>query len=60
LAGAALDEIDLPGGELLTNDQVVLTPHIGYCTSEGIVSKADVCLENVASFFRGERQNIVD
>lgn len=39
-------------------DNVVLTPHIGFHTSEAIERCSDICIDNVAKFLEGRPQNI--
>lgn len=55
LAGAGLDDVDLESAsavELLSMDQVVLTPHMGFYTKEAIRVKTQICLENVMNYIR--------
>ncbi|HEV7771725.1 MAG TPA: NAD(P)-dependent oxidoreductase [Conexibacter sp.] len=59
LAGAGLDEIQLPDDELIGMPNVVLTPHVGFYTREALLRKGDVCVENIAGFLRGTPANIV-
>jgi D-3-phosphoglycerate dehydrogenase len=39
-------------------DNVVLTPHIGFHTSEAVERCSDICIDNVAKFLEGRPQNI--
>jgi phosphoglycerate dehydrogenase-like enzyme len=59
LGGAALDDHDHPAPALAALPNVVLTPHIGFCTAEALVRKGDVCVRNVASFLEGKPQNVI-
>jgi phosphoglycerate dehydrogenase-like enzyme len=59
LAGAALDDHDHPAPALAALPNVLLTPHIGFCTAEALVRKGDVCVGNVAAFLAGKLQNVV-
>lgn len=59
LDGAALDDHDHPAPAHAALPNVVLTPHIGFCTAEALVRKGDVCVGNVASFLAGTPQNVV-
>ncbi|MEZ5124827.1 MAG: NAD(P)-dependent oxidoreductase [Thermoleophilia bacterium] len=62
LAGAGLDDIDLtrPSGRgLLAMENVVVTPHVGYKTSEAVATLAATCAENVVRFLDGDPQNVV-
>ena len=59
LAGAGLDEIQLPDDELVQLPNVVLTPHVGFYTREALLRKGDVCVENIASYLRGTPENVV-
>ena len=60
LGGAALDDHDHPAPTLAALPNVVLTPHIGFCTAEGLVRKGNVCVDNVAAFLAGKPQNVVN
>jgi D-3-phosphoglycerate dehydrogenase len=59
LGGAALDDHEHPAPTLAAMPNVVLTPHIGFCTAEALVRKGDVCVDNVAAFLAGKPQNVV-
>jgi phosphoglycerate dehydrogenase-like enzyme len=59
LGGAALDDHDHPDPVLAALPNVVLTPHIGFCTAEALIRKGDVCVDNVAAFLAGKPQNVV-
>jgi D-3-phosphoglycerate dehydrogenase len=59
LGGAALDDHDHPAPALAALPNVLLTPHIGFCTAEALVRKGDVCVGNVAAFLKGTPQNVV-
>jgi glycerate dehydrogenase len=59
LGGAALDEHEFPAPALAALPNVLLTPHIGFCTAEALVRKGDVCVGNVAAFLEGTPQNVV-
>lgn len=61
LAGAALDVTEIepyqpvvPGKDLRTLENVVMTPHIGSNTREANRRMAEMCLENVRRFFDGQ------
>ena len=58
LAGAALDDIHHPD-DRLTSSRVVLTPHIGFYTTEALQRKGDTCIGNVAAFLHGKPVNVV-
>lgn len=64
IAGAALDvltneppELDNP---LLQLDNVLLTPHIGWAPIEARQRCLDITYENVASYFAGRPQNLLN
>jgi phosphoglycerate dehydrogenase-like enzyme len=65
IRGAGLDvaiegsNIDLPP-ELLSLDNVVLTPHVGYNTVQAKERQVDICISNVESFLAGKSANIVN
>lgn len=52
-------EISLPS-ELLTFENVVLTPHIGYNTVEAKIRQADICISNIEAFLSGKPINIIN
>jgi phosphoglycerate dehydrogenase-like enzyme len=39
-------------------DNVVLTPHVGFHTSEAVERCSDICVDNVAEFLQGRPKNI--
>ncbi len=57
IAGAALDvfwdEPEVPK-ELVTMDNVVLAPHIGWATHESFAAMEELVLENIFAFFDGK------
>jgi len=58
IRGAGLDVFefgDIPSPELLTMEQVVLTPHIGTQTSFSRIDMAKAVSDNVIGFFEGDR-----
>lgn len=63
IAGAGLDvfeEEPLPHAhELLALRNVLLSPHVGAATREGIRRSREECLLNVVSFFCGQPRNVV-
>ena len=57
LGGAGLDVfVDEPSvpAELLTMDNVVLTPHVGSATSETRAAMGQLALDNLAAWFAGK------
>ena len=61
IAGAGLDVINdwSKSNPLLSLDNVVLTPHIAYLTVESLDNMAQVIVENIEGFVRGEKPNVV-
>jgi phosphoglycerate dehydrogenase-like enzyme len=62
IAGAGLDVIDLSlqsGPRLLTLDNVVVTPHIGFFTEEALGNLTAGCVDNVVRFLEGTPVNLV-
>jgi D-3-phosphoglycerate dehydrogenase len=39
-------------------DNTVLSPHIGFNTTEAEARCSDICIENVERFLEGKRQNV--
>ncbi len=64
IAGAGLDVFDeepLPGDHpLLSLDNVLLTPHLGYVTQETYLNFYGQTLENVRSFIAGNPQRVMN
>lgn len=63
IAGAGLDDIVLDANtseKLMQMKNVVLTPHIGFNTSEAIRVKSDICIENVRNFVMGTPMNVLN
>lgn len=64
LAGAGLDVYSVEPiqveNELLTLDNVVLTPHIAFNTEEALVRRAQTTAENVQHFLEGKSKNRVN
>jgi D-3-phosphoglycerate dehydrogenase len=61
IAGAGLDVINDWGKDnpLLSLDNVVLTPHIAYLTDESLANMANIIVENIEGFAKGEKPNVV-
>lgn len=71
LAGTGLDvlegerklkadkKITGPAAELVQLPNVILTPHIAFCTTEAIAEILKVTIENIKSFISGNTQNLV-
>lgn len=63
IAGAGLDVFDeepLPHTHELTKlGNVLLSPHVGAATSEGILRSRKECLLNVVSYLQGQPRNVV-
>ncbi len=61
LGGAALDVTTpepLPGNSPLRDiPGVIITPHVGYNTSEALQRRTTEALMNIAAWTRGERRN---
>ena len=63
IAGAGLDVVDLDeesGRRLLTLDNVVCTPHIGFNTPEAAGKLTAIAIENVVRFLDGAAENVVN
>lgn len=64
IAGAALDVFDVEpissDNELLTLDNVILTPHIAYKTKEALQRRAQVTIDNIKDFMSGEAENRIN
>jgi len=59
LAGAALDDLHPTRSDIISLDNVVATPHIGFFTDSALGKKGDICVSNVEAFLRGRSQNVV-
>ena len=62
ILGAALDDIDTvdpSATELFQLDNVILSPHIGFHTTEALIVVSDICVKNVLAFLRGDPINVV-
>ena len=46
------------GNPLFKLDNVVLSPHIGFNTTEAEARCSDICIDNVARFLEGKHQNV--
>lgn len=63
IAGAALDvfaqEPIPPDSQLLQLSNVILTPHIAYKTVEALERRAQITVENIANFLKGDKTHRV-
>jgi D-3-phosphoglycerate dehydrogenase len=63
IAGAAIDVFDTepvsPHNPLLKLSTILLTPHIGYFTSEALVRRAEIAVSNIQRFLSGDSLNRV-
>ena len=65
IGGAGLDVVEDEMGlssdhPLLNRDNVVVTPHIAFYTTEAMNRIAKVTLENINAFLKGELQNVIN
>jgi len=63
MAGAGLDDIVNPtdvNNPLYLLDNVVLTPHNAFHTTEALIRKTDICISNIQSFINNSPQNVVN
>ena len=64
IAGAAIDVYDeepIPAGHpLLSLDNVVLTPHLGYASVEGLKTFYEGAVENIKAWLSGNPTNVVN
>jgi phosphoglycerate dehydrogenase-like enzyme len=63
IAGAGLDVYAVeplpPGNELLTLENTVLTPHLGYVSLEGLTEMYTQVVEDIAAYLRGEPLRVI-
>ncbi len=64
IAGAGLDRVDMeppvPADyPLLDAPNTVLAPHVGFATDEAMVRRAEITLNNIVQWEKGEQENIV-
>ncbi|MEU9354532.1 NAD(P)-dependent oxidoreductase [Streptomyces griseoloalbus] len=59
LAGAGLDDLDPDRRDIIALDNVVATPHIGFCTDTALARKGDICVGNVEAYVNGRAENVV-
>ena len=63
IAGAGLDVYDTeplpPGHPLLTLQNTVLTPHLGYVSREGLAEMYGQVVEDLAAYLRGEPIRVI-
>ncbi|HSW48440.1 MAG TPA: NAD(P)-dependent oxidoreductase [Candidatus Saccharimonadales bacterium] len=63
IAGAGIDVYDqepiLPDNPLLKAPNTILTPHVAYKTEESLIRRAEVTLQNIHSFIKGDPANLV-
>ncbi len=64
IAGAGIDRIEPEkldnSHPLLQFDNVVITPHIAFNTSEALSRRVDICIDNIEAFIKGKPQNVVN
>lgn len=59
IAGAGIDDMHVPDAELTQLPNVILTPHIGFLTTQALERKGDICIGNVSAFLAGRPDNVV-
>lgn len=52
------EEPPLKDNPLFKLENVVLSPHVGFHTVEAISRCTDICIDNIAKFLKGQRQNV--
>ncbi|MDI6806187.1 MAG: NAD(P)-dependent oxidoreductase, partial [Candidatus Aenigmarchaeota archaeon] len=63
IAGAGIDVLPKRPGKndpLLQLDNVVITPEIAFNTSEALMRRVDICIDNIEAFIKGKPQNVVN
>ncbi len=64
IAGAGLDRVDMeppiPGDyPLLDAPNTIIVPHIGFATVEALIRRAEITMDNIVKWEKGEQENIV-
>lgn len=53
------EDINLKKG-ILSQQNIVLTPHIAFDTDEALIRQIDICIENIEAFIDGKEKNIIN
>ena len=46
--------------DILSQQNIVLTPHIAFDTDESLVRQVDICIDNIEAFVVGKEKNIIN
>jgi lactate dehydrogenase-like 2-hydroxyacid dehydrogenase len=53
------EEINLKQ-DIISEQNIILTPHIAFDTNEALIRQVDICIENIESFIKGREKNIIN
>lgn len=64
IAGAGLDRVDMEPPiptdyPLLSAPNTIIVPHIGFATEEALIRRAEITINNIIKWEKGEQENIV-
>lgn len=59
IAGAAIDTILIDEWSLTKRPNVIVTPRIGSYTTEALIRKGDITINNIEQFLKGDPTNVV-
>ena len=46
--------------DILSQQNIVLTPHIAFDTDESLIRQVDICIDNIEAFIAGKEKNVIN